>query len=359
MLLKHLPQRIKTELVEAGLAGTIGAAAKVRQQHAAKQWAFKYWPERTNDSAEHLPEHEDWRRAKRDQVDLMTFRYGIPRKREMITEEDVAGRMGVPFFLVRRLGGAAEMGKYLPPEQWRKYVNTTEQFLPINANGYELQTNLRAALAWATQPIRPFHGTSRKLQYNNMLYVFMGNGAGKSHMHRINRRAQDLDSVWMDTHGSIRQRADAAWEKSCFEDFSRVTQEILRKAWARSPILLGQMNPSIMMKAAAAVGIKLDIAYFDPGEQVRRARLASRPGWDPGRVERRIARSNVGYAECRNYDGRELKTNGSLQEFIKNYDAETMARMELTELNMTRVPAKFVHDWTGPLSRRLEIEMDQ
>ncbi|UHM27502.1 MAG: RNA-dependent RNA polymerase [Sanya totivirus 7] len=357
-LLAELPSRMKKEMLEACLANTVGAAAKMRQQSAAKSWAAKYWPERESEPWEALPKHEDWRVSVRDVVDLADFRYGMPRKNEMLTEEDVAGRMGVPFWIVRRLGGADQMGKYLSPEAWGKYANTSDTFYPLNANGFELQSNLRAVLSWSNQPVRGFHGRSRSLRPERMLYIYMGNGAGKSHAAKITREAQDLDEVWMDTHGSIRQRADAAWSKSCFEPFSGVMQQLLAKARTRGSVLLGQVAPSLMLKAAEAIGVKLQVAFFDPGEAIRRERLLRRDGWDEARVQRRIARSNAAYEEARQLGARELRSQHELLSAVHEHTANERIRMEAIEPDLPKQPAKFVFDYSGPLSRRLEIEAE-
>lgn len=124
-------------------------------------------------------------------------------------------------------------------------------------------------------------------------------------------------------------------------------------------MLLGQVAPTIIAKAAEAIGLGLDLIGFDPGESIRRQRLLTRRDWDAGRVERRIKRSNHGYEQLGEFGSRTLEQFGELNEYIKNYDAMTQARLELESDGMTRVPAKFVYDWSGPLSRRLEIEMDR
>ncbi|KAK9892668.1 hypothetical protein WA026_021521 [Henosepilachna vigintioctopunctata] len=79
----------------------------------------------------------------------------------------------------------------------------------------------------------------------------------------------------MDVHGSIRQRADAAWNISCLEPFSRVKQELLRKAWRHK------------------------ICSYDPVELVRKERLQRRSDWNENRISR-IKRSNLGYDEVKN-----------------------------------------------------------
>ncbi|UHM27684.1 MAG: hypothetical protein FTV4_gp1 [Fushun totivirus 4] len=357
-LLRALPPRIAKEMESTLLSSTVGAAAKVLQQQAAKHWAFKHWDERETDAIGELATAEDWRRIGRDPVDFSDFRYGMPRKKAMLTEEDVAGRMGVPFFVARRLGGTAKLGQYVTPEQWSKYADTSQQFIPLSANGYELQTNLRAALTWSTQQVAPFHGMRRSLLPKRMLYVYMGNGAGKTHIARLWRRAQDIDAVWMDANGSLRQRADAAWEKSCFEPFTDNMQEILQIARRRSSILLGQVKPSLILRAAGNIGLDIKIAYYDPGESVRRSRLLSRPGWDSGRVERRILRSNQGYYECLSLGGTRLADSATVLETIKRFDAETCALLEELDPGIERMPAKFVFNKSGPLSRALEIDME-
>ncbi|KAK9892669.1 hypothetical protein WA026_021522 [Henosepilachna vigintioctopunctata] len=100
------------------LGASIGAAAKVRQQKGGKTWAVKYWLDREDVNViELINAHANWRRSAKYKVDLNHIRYGIPRKNEMLTEEDVAGRMGVPFFIARRLGGTEALGKYVTLEQ--------------------------------------------------------------------------------------------------------------------------------------------------------------------------------------------------------------------------------------------------
>ncbi|CAH2008906.1 unnamed protein product [Acanthoscelides obtectus] len=182
------------------------------------------------------------------------------------TEEDVAGRMGVPFALARKLGGVDKLWKYVPPEQWGKYVKTSDCFLPLSGNGYLRQTNLRAAITWSTEQVPPFHGEKRSRLPDRMLYVFMGNGAGKTHLSRIHPRAQDLDCVWMNVEGSMRIREDAAWSKSCLEPFTSRAQEMLAIARSRTPIVLGQMDPDIVLKAAKQIGISVEVIAYDPGE---------------------------------------------------------------------------------------------
>lgn len=206
--LQFLAPRIKDEFRVVLQAQTIGAACKVWQQKEAKKWCYRNWPARESKAEVAVEENASWEMSSRDQVDLREMRYGCSHQHKMLTEQAVAGLMGIPFFIVRRLGGVEKLADKCTPEQWAQFRNVGEIFIPLSGNGYRLQTNLRAVLSWSTIPIACSHMDRKRVAENSFVYVYMGNGAGKTHICRTMRGTEDKDRVWMDAEGPIRLRAE-------------------------------------------------------------------------------------------------------------------------------------------------------
>lgn len=356
-LLRKLPPRIKGEFISHMQASTVGATLKVWQQRKAKEWCARHWPARQVDGCEALkanPDHEDWEVATADNIKLEEYRYGIPKKQAMLTEEAVCGRMGVPFFLARKLGGIDKLGPHVSLEQWSRYTDVSTTFYPLSGEGHRLQMNLRAASSWATAPIDGIHGNKLRKKWEKMAYVFMGNGAGKSHFNRIHPDAQDIDTVWMDAYGSMRERYSHAAAKSHFSVLPSTMAEILMIAAKRGPVLMGHVSPREMVEAARRNGISLELFSYDPGVEVRKDRLRAR-GWSEAMVERRISRSKVGYDDARELGARELKSYTDL-ELAYQVASGIRVAAEVGLIGQAKQPAKYVFDRTEAVTRKLEIE---
>lgn len=131
----------------------------------------------------------------------------------------------------------------------------------------------------------------------------------------------------------------------------------MRKAWSRGSVLLGQVPPHLMITAARKCKLELDVRGYDPGEGLRPERLHRRGAWDAERIERRIRRSNEGYKEIKEIEGAHMiDGQAELVIYIRNYAAARATEMDLKTPSMTKQPARFVFDYSGPLSRRLEID---
>lgn len=356
-LLKHLPRRIKKEFEETVLGQSMGATFKTWQQKKARSWCFRNWPERECRAIEELRKHEDWRLIQRDTIDLAELRWGVPRSKQMLTEESVCGLMGVPFFVARRLGGAENLGGFVSLEQWGRYQHVGQQFITLSGNGYELQMNLRAIITWCISPLPKYHGTKAMRAPDTLEYVYMGNGSGKTYLCERNRGMQDLDAVWMDKYGSIRQRCDAVAAHSSFSAHMRVTQELLRLAMTRGSMLLGQVSPKEMIGGAQRAGINLRVTYYDPGSDVRATRMARR-GWDSAKVQRRLKRCAESYRECAELGAYRYSSAEEIEEQYKRLNCERAIREQLVEWDGKRVPAKYVFDRTEAVTRKLEIEQE-
>jgi hypothetical protein len=354
-LLAYLPARIRDEFIENIQGQTIGACYKVWQQKSTKRWCHENWPERTSDASLAVDENESWKLIGRDDLSMVEIRYGMPKKKEMLTDESVAGMMGVPFFLAKRLGGCDKLGGKITPEQWSKYRDTTEQFIPLSGSGHELQMNLRACMSWSSVPHEHYHGDKNQMYPKNLIYVYMGNGAGKTHICKMNRGIEDLDCVWMNAYGSVRAKERDSARKSTFNGLMRTMSELAQIALRRSPMLLGQVEPDTMQQAATAAGIKIKICYFDPGEAVRRARLNTR-GWPQDKVEKRLRASKASYTTAINMGATELKTPVDLVRVFHEARAELARGRTMTGWNGKRMPAKYVFDRTEAVTRKLQID---
>jgi len=131
-------------------------------------------------------------------------------------------------------------------------------------------------------------------------------------------------------------------------------QELLQIAARRGPIMLGHVGIDEMRRAARASGIQLAEYSYDPGVATRRTRLAGR-GWNCAKVERRIRRSDAGYADARRLQVPEIHGYGELAKIY----GEALQRREQDDAGIhdtAKQPAKYVFDRTEAVTRRLEIE---
>lgn len=355
--MKALPPRVKKEFVGHMQQQTVGSVLKVWQQRKAKQWCATHWPMRKTEGLEEVDKNlteQDWEVSAQDQVDLINYRWGIPKKDTMMTEEAVCGRMGVPFFLARKLGGPEKLAPYVTLEQWSRYTDTSTTFYPLSGEGHRLQMNLRAASSWATAPIEGIHGNKLRTKWESMSYVFMGNGAGKSHFCRIHPQAQDIDEVWMDAYGSLRERYSHAGPKSYFSLLPSTMQEILLIAAKRGPVLLGHVSPREMKIAADRNQISLKLYSYDPGVEIRKDRLRAR-GWSESMVDRRIERSALGYADSEAMGAVQLRTYLDLEAAYLAANTVRLCR-DVGLIGAVKQPAKYVFDRTEAVTRKLELE---
>ncbi|APG76043.1 hypothetical protein [Hubei toti-like virus 5] len=355
-VLALLPKRIKDEFIGHMLQQTVGSALKVWQQTQARRWCWDHWPAREHQAMNILRREDqtDWETAEKDCVDLANFRFGMPRAQTLLTEEAVCGRMGVPFFLARKLGGASRLGGKIPLEQWAQYQDTSTTFYPLSGDGYRLQMNLRACASWATAPVHKVHGKRTEVSWKEVTYVYMGNGGGKTTFCRTHKQAQDIDQIWLDLYGAQRIRYSASAPSSFFQNTWDTMTQILQGSAKRGPMLLGHVSPRFILEAGRRLGIKVRICYYDPGEDVRRSRLANR-NWAQEKIERRLRRAQEGYADAVAVGGIRLESYGDL---AAEYSRAISIRMNanLGVDSCQKEPAKYVFDRSEAVTRRLEID---
>lgn len=354
-LLTHLPARIREEFVTTVQAQTIGAAYKVWQQKSAKRWCHENWPARVTDAGTAVDVNQSWKVIGADEVDMSEVRYGIPKKQQMLTEEAVAGMMGVPFFLARRLGGCEKLGGLVSLEKWSKYRDVSQQFIPLSGSGHELQMNIRAAMSWSTVPFAPYHGSKNDMYPRTLLYIYMGNGAGKTHICKLNRGVQDLDCVWMDAYGSVRAKERDAARKSTFNGLMRTMGELAQIAVGRGPTLLGQVHADTFVEAARRAGISVQLGMFDPGEGVREARLRTRD-WPEDKIAKRLNASRYAYKIAGDMGATRLEGIADIMRLHHEAVASRARARTLTGVGQERIPAKYVFDRTEAVTRKLQID---
>ncbi|UKZ10724.1 RNA-dependent RNA polymerase [Callinectes sapidus toti-like virus 2] len=357
-MLKHLPKRIESEFVESVQGQTLGACLKTWQQKEAKRWCARHWPERENESIVEVEKRAEWKTAVPDEVRLDEVRHGYSGKKEMMTEEAVCGRMGVPFFVAKRLGGIEKLGGKVKLEQWAKACNLNAKFVPINGNAHKLQMNIRAAMTWAKTPTTRYHGDKRHFTPKKLYYAYVGNGGGKSHLVRTTRVANDLDEVWMSEFGSIREAQEAQAQRSSFGRVTKTMQQLCEKALSRNGVLVGQVDPREIKKACEVIGIEIEIVTYDPGAEVRRERMGRR-GWAEDKIERRMVRCDKVYREVA--DDPQIKKMHDYEELRAwAYKSDSQAKMEMHRGVGTteKILPKFVFDRTEAVTRKIELEAE-
>jgi len=356
-LLEALPSRIKTEFEQSIQATTVGACLRVWQQKQARNWCAKNWPKADKDLAailRILDENPDWEKSDRDKVNMDQYRWGIPKKNTMMTEEAICGKMGVPFYLARKLGGISKLGKYVELEQWAKYGDTSTHFYPLSGNGYRLQTNLRAASSWATAPIEGIHGQKQKLFPKVLAYVYAGNGAGKTTIATKNRDVLDLDKAWLNLYGCIRDRYVHNAHHSGFTKMLSIASEMLQHAVKNCSVLIGQLDPRLMEKAAKNAHVKLRIYSFDPGYKVRKDRLLMR-GWDEARVKRTLQRCDEAYKGAKVVSAKNITRVDDIVMVASIIKTERQKEIR-TQQSMVKVPMRYVFTRSEAVTRKLEID---
>ncbi|QJW70329.1 polyprotein [Erysiphe necator associated totivirus 2] len=356
-LLRELPSRISDEFVQAVQSSTVGSCLRVWQQRSARIWCAKNWP-KTNMPLDEimtaLNDKPDWEKAQTDIVDLDQYRWGIPKKSQMLTEEAICGKMGVPFFLARKLGGIRHLGKFVELEQWAKYSDTATHFYPLSGKGYRLQTNLRAASSWATAPIEGIHGQKTMLHPKTLAYVYAGNGAGKTTIAMKNNDILDLDRAWLDLYGCIRDRYVHGAHQSGFTRMVEVCSEILQHAVKHSKVLIGQLDPRLIQKAAKVAHVEVKVYSYDPGRNIRKNRLSMR-GWSKQRVDRIMHRCDSAYDGAKIVKAIELNSMNEIVKVAANIKTirGTQQKEQSTE---NKVPMRYVFDRTEAVTRKLEID---
>ncbi|KAL7674318.1 hypothetical protein ACOME3_000597 [Neoechinorhynchus agilis] len=92
-------------------AGGLGLKESSCSICRSRQWGLLYACGNRRKGEDDDPARKrSWEKAGPDVVPLEMFRWGMPKKSEMLTEEAVCGKMGIPFFQARKLGGPANLG---------------------------------------------------------------------------------------------------------------------------------------------------------------------------------------------------------------------------------------------------------
>lgn len=266
------------------------------------------------------------------------------------------GRLGISMFIGRKLGGIRNLAKYLPAEKWRKATNIHNEAVKLNARGYELQTNLRACISYSRTVIPEYHCPSLAMvgEHKSVVYVFMANGAGKTHAKRVLGEVDDLDEIWADLYGAFREDYEATMPKSSFSSMTHTAYEMLLSSMKENGFLLGQLSPSIIHRTIKAHDVKATCAYFDPGRDIRATRLERR-GWSADKVERRLKRAEELYAEAEQCGWKKLKDFSDLQDLLGTHKRERSINISKDLNTIGKGKVKYVFNKTELVTRQLHI----
>ncbi|UHK03133.1 MAG: RNA-dependent RNA polymerase [Sanya eysarcoris guttigerus totivirus 1] len=353
-LLRMLPWDYTREFVQATQLDTIGCAFRTWCQKDAKRWCARFWPARENDWKEALRSNELIRCVEQPD-NIAELAISLPQAKRVTSDAMLYGRLGISLFIGRKLGSLRRIAGALPPEKWRHATEVEKETYRLNERGHELQTNIKACLAYSKVPVAKYHAQVVPTRHHKMIYIFMGNGSGKTHLKRVLKKVDDLDEIWTDHYGAFREAFDACIPKSSFSNMSQTMMELITTCQRGNGVLLGQVSPALVQRTAEEHGVPVTCFWHDPGEALRVERMRRR-SWSERQVQKRVERARALYQEAKDLGWPELRSPVEIEHVVQAYHAAEVDELRSANLRASTARHVYVFNKTELVTRQLQID---
>lgn len=295
------PRRKREEYRESLLQSSHGSAFLQYRQSQLRAEVRHNWPERverryTIDMAATAPGF-----SPAEMVQLAhSLRSTGPRS---LAEQ--ASRMGMDPEVLALVGGYGQLAKLLPGNLWSRYATVVP--------AHEL-TPRAASSSWAFRSMALRASAKHPLLHKKpvdsshvLIYVYAANGAGKTWLVERNAGWMDMDAIARPIGLDKPAYKDGLENASARHIF---IGKVLRRAVEQSAIVvLGQWNPREITAVASGMSMPIRILAYEPGYEVRVARLMAR-GWSEDKIARRAKRWVVHPEACRTVEELTAKVRG-------------------------------------------------
>jgi len=214
--------------------------------------------------------------------------YGVVGQQKLpLNEGELAARLGVDPEIVGLRGGWSSVGRNIPGERWSHYA----PLAPVRSLGPRASSSSWAFRSWAARTdcsIRQLHNTAGySAQPHKIVYVYAANGAGKSWLVDRFSHIKDLDRL----AGPISEdKPRAGTGLDLYAARHQFLARLLKRAVAEGAYAVcGQWDPNEVCAAARRLNIPVHVLGYEPGVDIRKARLRAR-GWSDDKIQRRANR---------------------------------------------------------------------
>jgi hypothetical protein len=201
-------------------------------------------------------------------------------------DSELAARIGIDPALLALVGGWDSLPSLLNGREWSNYCDVA----PIHALSARAVASNWAFRSYASTLL----GNDIQLHANNvdtttakLVYIYAGNGAGKTWLLTRYTTLMDFDSL-----SAPYALKRPHYSKDAFLGPARDAYLLLmcKRALRNNAIaMLGQWSPAEVAMVMARLGRTVEVVSYDPGVEVRESRLLNR-GYDLARVTHTLAR---------------------------------------------------------------------
>lgn len=244
---------------------------------------------------------------------------------------ELASRLGVDPQIVSLVGGWSQLSTRVSGERWASY----EPVLPTRVLSPRAAASSWAFRSWAAKtaaPIKELHTVMGEIDKDVLIYIYAGNGAGKSWLLAQFSSWADMDVL---SAPISKDKPAAGFGKKLGVKRHQFLVDVLTRCKReRKVVLLGQWDPEEIRVAAKAIDILMVNIPFEPGVELRKDRLRAR-GWTEEKIQRRAERWFTFADSCETWEELVLR---------------------VAETNKTAIPSSFIKKAKTNIKLKLKNE---
>jgi len=283
------------------LKESIGGSYHHYRQRSLRDEARLHWPERVerqypiDDVAIEPPIGWD---------EMIKLIRSTRQARRPVDEEEQAARCGLDSYLVNLCGAEFDIWKTLSGKRWARYARlTTKQ--QIRQRVAVLDSSLRSWFAGMGHHHPALHVNPEIPIVRKVWLIWSGNCAGKSWLCGRYTRILDMDvSVYRHVGWKVRERRYDNGVRHYYPEAQAAVYDVVKYG---KRAVMTQWPLDLLIRAAKDYQLEFNIGIYEPGEDVRAARMRDR-GWDDEKVQLFLGYNRESVAQVQEWAKQEGKT---------------------------------------------------